>query len=69
MHASVTPLATSIVILLFSENMHFAAQYIPSLYLQGTALAAASYRKDFVALSLTEDEVGFIVICRYFATV
>jgi len=49
--------------------MHFAAQYIPSLYLQGTALAAASYRKDFVALSLTEDEVGFIVICRYFATV
>jgi hypothetical protein len=48
--------------------MHFAAQCIPSLYLQETTLAAATYRKDFVDLSLTEGEVGLIVICRYFAT-
>jgi hypothetical protein len=33
--------------------MHFDAHCIPSLYLQGTALAAASFRNDFVILSLT----------------
>jgi hypothetical protein len=40
--------------------MHFAAQCIPLLYLQWTALTSSSFREDFVVLSPTEDEAGFM---------